>query len=168
MSLDLVSIVEFSNENSHFFKEINQEWIQEMFALESKDQKVLENPEKYILHPGGQILFVKVEGLGIVGAGALMPTGPHEMELTKMGVFKKARGTGAGGFLLQALIQRALDLGVENLYLLTNKKCEAAIHLYEKHGFVHNKEIMQRFGGEYSRCDVAMRYHATFVERISQ
>lgn len=158
MDLSHLSIVEFSKENSHFFKEINEEWIQEMFALESKDQKVLESPEQYILNPGGQILFVKVKGLGIVGAGALMPTGSREMELTKMGVFKKARGTGAGGFLLQALIQKALDLGVENLYLLTNKKCESAIHLYEKYGFVHDKEIMQRFGGEYSRCDVAMRF----------
>lgn len=158
MDLSQLSIVEFSKENSHYFKEINEEWIQEMFALESKDQKVLDNPEKFILNPGGQILFVDVKGLGIVGAGALMPTGPREMELTKMGVFKKARGTGAGGFLLQALIQKALDLGVENLYLLTNKKCEAAIHLYAKYGFVHDKEIMQRFGGEYSRCDVAMRY----------
>lgn len=155
-----LSIVEFSDENSHFFKDINEEWIQEMFALESKDQKVLENPKKYIIDPGGQILFASVEGLGIVGAGALMPTGPREMELTKMGVFKRARGTGAGGYLLQALIQKALDLGVENLYLLTNKKCEAAIHLYQKFGFVHDKEIMQRFGGEYSRCDVAMRFRS--------
>ena len=158
MKRNFLSVVEFSNENSRFFKEINEEWIQEMFELESKDRKVLENPEKYILNTGGQILFVKAEGLGIVGTGALMPSGAQEMELTKMGVFKKARGTGAGDFLLQALIQRALDLGVENLYLLTNKRCEAAIHLYEKHGFVHEQEIMRRFGGEYARCDVAMRF----------
>ena len=74
-----------------------------------------------------------------------------------MGVLKKARGLEAGGYLLKALIEKARQLATKNLYLLTNKKCEAAIHLYKKHGFVDDKEIMSRFGGEYGRCDVAMR-----------
>jgi len=36
----------------------------------------------------------------------------------------------------------------------------SAIHLYEKHGFLHDPETMARFGGEYDRADVAMRYVA--------
>ena len=44
------------------------------------------------------------------------------------------------------------------LYLLTNKKCAPAIHLYEKLGFQHDAEIMARYGARYERCDVALRF----------
>ena len=57
------------------------------------------------------------------------------------------------------MIDRAREMGAELLYLLSNRKSAAAIHLYEKLGFRHDAEIMQRFGIRYARCDVAMRYH---------
>jgi ribosomal protein S18 acetylase RimI-like enzyme len=47
---------------------------------------------------------------------------------------------------------------MDTLYLLTNRKCAAAIHLYEKLGFEHSEEIMRRYGQRYERCDVAMIY----------
>jgi GNAT superfamily N-acetyltransferase len=65
-----------------------------------------------------------------------------------------------GEFLLSAIIDRASLLGAEPLYLLTNAKCAAAIHLYEKLGFRHDAEIMARYGARYEWCDVAMGYHA--------
>jgi ribosomal protein S18 acetylase RimI-like enzyme len=46
----------------------------------------------------------------------------------------------------------------ELLYLLSNRKSAAAIHLYEKVGFVHDAQIMRKFAAQYARCDVAMRY----------
>jgi RimJ/RimL family protein N-acetyltransferase len=49
-------------------------------------------------------------------------------------------------------------MGIERLYLLTNTKCTAAIHLYEKLGFEHDAEVMERFGRRYERCNVAMSY----------
>lgn len=39
-----------------------------------------------------------------------------------------------------------------------NEECESAIHLYEKSGFQHDQTIMQKFGGEYTRCNVAMNF----------
>jgi ribosomal protein S18 acetylase RimI-like enzyme len=47
---------------------------------------------------------------------------------------------------------------MDMLYLLTNRKCASAIHLYEKLGFEHSGEIMRRYGSRYERCDVAMIY----------
>jgi ribosomal protein S18 acetylase RimI-like enzyme len=80
-------------------------------------------------------------------------------ELTKMGVLEAARGRKVGEFLLAAALERARAMGVaDRLYLLTNRKCAAAIHLYEKLGFQHDAEIMALFGSRYERCDVAMRY----------
>jgi N-acetylglutamate synthase-like GNAT family acetyltransferase len=138
------------------FKKINEEWITEMFALESKDKKVLDYPEDEILNKGGHILFVGNIELGIFGAGALIKTAEDEYELSKMGVLKTARGLKAGDFLLSLLIVLAKKINSKKLYLLTNKKCEAAIHLYLKHGFEHSSDIMQSYSKEYARCDVAM------------
>ena len=74
------------------------------------------------------------------------------------GVRETARGLKAGEFLLEAVITRAQTMGAAKLYLLTNHICEAAIHLYEKLGFVHDGQIMAEYGARYERCDVAMRY----------
>lgn len=44
--------------------------------------------------------------------------------------------------------------------LLSNAKCAAAVHLYEKAGFRHDADIMARYGARCERCNVAMRYVA--------
>ena len=155
-----LSIHSWSPTLAKAFHDINVQWIEAMFALEETDRKVLENPQSMIIDKGGDILFVSVEGLGIVGACALMPAKDDgAFELTKMGVLDSARGQKAGEFLLDAVLARANAMKIETLFLLTNKKCEAAIHLYEKLGFVHDPDIMARYGCSYERCDVAMRYH---------
>ena len=140
------------------FRAINAAWIEAMFVLEPHDEDVLSHPRAHIVDKGGVILFAEHPDHGIIGTGALMPTAPGAYELTKMGVREEARGTGAGALLLAALLESARALpDCDTLYLLTSTKCEAAIHLYEKAGFVHDAEIMARFGGDYGRCDVAMR-----------
>lgn len=140
------------------FRDINAQWIAAMYTLEPADREVLENPRARIIDRGGDILFVEAEGLGVVGACALQKTGEGQFELTKMGVLESARGLKAGEFLLQAVIARAERLGAKRLYLLSNRKSAAAIHLYEKLGFVHDEEIMREFGARYARCNVAMLY----------
>lgn len=153
-----LAIQEFRDHLAAHFHDINAEWINAMFRLEDTDRDVLQHPRARIIDPGGQILFVEAEGLGIVGTCALQKTSPTSYELTKMGVREAARGRKAGEFLLAAAIERARSLGADPLYLLTNAKCVAAIHLYEKHGFRHDANIMARYGARYERCDVAMRY----------
>lgn len=158
MNANGLRIVEFSDALAGDFYQINAQWINTMFVMEDADRITLENPRHKIMDPGGTILFVEAEGLGLVGACALRKESEGVFELTKMGVLECARGRKAGAFLLDTIIARAEQMGVETLYLLTSKKCEAAIHLYEKAGFVHDSGIMGRFGGSYDRCDVAMRF----------
>lgn len=148
----------FSDDLAQAFHDINVEWIGAMYLIEQTDRDVLENPRARIIDAGGDILFVEAEGLGIVGACALQKTGPRQFELTKMGVLEAARGRKAGEFLLHAVIARAREMGAERLYLLSNAKSEAAVHLYEKLGFVHDAGIMAEFGARYARCNVAMLY----------
>ena len=151
-------IVEFRDDLAAAFHDINTQWIRSMFVLEPTDREVLENPRARIIDPGGAILFVEAEGLGLVGTCALQKTGPGQFELTKMGVLESARGRGAGQFLLKAMIARAEALGADLLYLLTSSRCDTAIRLYEAAGFSHDAGVMSSFGARYARCDVAMRY----------
>jgi len=153
-----LAIRRFSDALAADFYRINAEWIEDMYQLEQTDIDVLSNPRERIIAPGGDILFVEDPALGIVGTCALQKTGERQFELTKMGVLGTARGRKAGEFLLEAIIARAYALGCDRLYLLSNAKSAAAIHLYEKLGFVHDAGIMEAFGKRYARCNVAMLY----------
>ncbi|WP_295526280.1 GNAT family N-acetyltransferase [Novosphingobium sp. Chol11] len=158
MTTPRLTIRAFSDDLAPAFYDINAEWIEAMFVLEPVDREVLMNPRARIIDTGGAILFVEAEGLGVVGTGALRPASGSAFELTKMGVTETARGLKAGEFLLAALIARAGQLGADPLYLLTNRDCAAAIHLYEKLGFAHDAGIMQTYGALYQRANVAMVY----------
>lgn len=158
MQTETVNIIEFSSELATYFELINSQWIEEMFVLEEVDKQVLCHPQQSIINSGGKIWFAEHPQLGIVGTCALLNKGEGKYELTKMGVLKIARGLKIGEILLQHVIQEAQSFAFESLFLLTNSKCEAAIHLYEKNGFVHDKNIMSSYGKIYQRCDVAMRW----------
>jgi len=149
---------DFSDDLAEAFYRINAEWIQTMFALEQNDIDLLSRPRELILDKGGVVLFAETRDLGVVGTCALMVSKDGWVELTKMGVLESARGLKVGEFLLAKTLERAASLGMDKVYLLTNRKCAAAIHLYEKLGFVHDAEIMRQFGARYERCDVAMSY----------
>jgi N-acetylglutamate synthase-like GNAT family acetyltransferase len=156
--VNTLTIREYSEALAPDFYRINAQWIEAMFTMEETDRETLEHPNEKIIRPGGAILFVETSDQGVVGAGALQKTGPGRFELTKMGVLDSVRGRKAGEFLLVHLVHRARTLNAEQLYLLTNKKCAAAIHLYEKIGFVHDAQIMEDYGKRYARCDVAMSF----------
>jgi N-acetylglutamate synthase-like GNAT family acetyltransferase/DNA-binding MarR family transcriptional regulator len=158
---EVLSIRDYSDDLAREFHDINAEWISDMFRMEDTDRKTLENPRASIIDAGGAVLFVEAAGMGIIGTCALQKTGTTGFELTKMGVRKAARGLKAGEFLLNAVINKAQELGADPLYLLTNGRCAAAIHLYEKLGFRHDAAIMADYGARYARCDVAMRYVET-------
>ena len=153
-----LTILEYADTLAPLFRDINAQWIESMYQMEQADLEVLENPRARIIDQGGDILFVAAEGLGVVGTCALRKTADGQFELTKMGVLESARGRKAGEFLLKAVIARAERLGAQRLYLLSNSKSAAAVHLYEKLGFAHDAGIMQEFGARYERCNVAMLY----------
>lgn len=157
-----LEILAYKETYAPFFESINTQWINEMFVLEPIDKAVLSQPQEHIINKGGKIWFARHSELGIVGTCALLNKGNGAYELTKMGVEKSARGLKVGEYLLQEVLneikQNRSIIGIKTLFLLTNKKCEAAIHLYEKNGFVHCGNVMQEYGTSYERCDVAMKY----------
>ena len=97
-----------------------------------------------------------------IGPGDVLALDAHP-DVATLATLIAARRVGAWTLPLnpkapEAEIARAEALGAQTLFLLSNRRSEAAIHLYEKAGFRHDAEIMARYGPEFSRCDVAMRY----------
>lgn len=153
-----VEIITYTPELAHHFYDINAQWVNDMFYMEAYDEKILSNPQKYIIDEGGQVWFAKHETLGIIGTCAVKNFGDNWYELTKMGVLESSRGLKAGEILLKQVIKDTLKWKVDTLFLLTNSICKPAIHLYEKNGFIHDEGIRNKFTGLYERSDVFMKY----------
>ncbi|MBN4052171.1 GNAT family N-acetyltransferase [Sphingobacteriaceae bacterium AH-315-L07] len=132
-----VDIIEFKDQYALDFATLNFEWLEKYFHIEDYDKKILTNPQKYILDPGGQILFAIVDDK-IVGTVALIKRGEGVFELAKMAVTEGYKGLKIGQKLMYACIDYAGQHGVKQLFLDSNTKLAPAISLYNKVGF---KEI---------------------------
>jgi DNA-binding MarR family transcriptional regulator/GNAT superfamily N-acetyltransferase len=140
----------------HFYR-INAEWLERYWTLEEIDRRVLTQPEKHILDPGGAIFFALIDG-EVIGTCALLQESPGVFELTKMGVETGWRGVGAGRLLIEAMIAEFHKRRGKTLFLESNAKLKPALALYESAGFVH--QAAPRPGSHYQRSDVYMIYQA--------
>ena len=148
-----VDIVSFKNDYSHYFYDLNVEWLKTYFYVEPYDEEILSKPEKYIINKGGHIFFARLNKQ-IVGTVALMPIGNDGLfELTKMAVSPKHRGHKIGQQLMQFCIDYAKSLGLPKLILYSSRKLENAIYIYRKFGFI---EIPVEPNSPYKRCDIKM------------
>ncbi|HEV7610608.1 MAG TPA: PhzF family phenazine biosynthesis isomerase [Steroidobacteraceae bacterium] len=133
------------------------EWLERFFVPEELDHRVLGSPFKTIVAPGGSILFARIQQQ-IVGTCALIAEcgHPDHYELAKMAVTAAHQGRGIGSQLLTAAIAKFIALGGTHLHLETSSRLNAAIRLYQSHGFRRE----QRPGGPspYVRADVYMEY----------
>lgn len=145
-------LISYRPEYQKLFEDLNMEWIKKYFTVEPMDTKVLKNPEKYILKPGGEIYFVTFKG-DIIGTAALKVENSKTIELTKMAVLPSAQGIGAGKYLCQKMIERAKEKNFPTLILYTNSKLLTAVSMYLKLGF---KEIpIEKY--EYERANIKMK-----------
>ena len=146
-----VSIVNYSPEFKQAFRDLNYEWINKYFKVEASDLKMLENPETYILAPGGVILIALYEGEP-VGTSALIKMENGTYELAKMSVAPNMQGKKIGLRLGEAVIEKAKELKASKLFLETNSTLKPALALYEKLGFSE----VSGLSSPYDRCNVQM------------
>lgn len=147
-----VLVTPFRPEFSHRFEELNREWIEQYFALETADLTLFSDPYGAIVAPGGQIFFVMENG-DAVGTCAVVRESDRVFELAKMAVTSSARGRGYGDLLIRAAIDFARASGAHKLVLASNSRLTTALSLYEKHGFRHVPISGEQ---EYERVDVLM------------
>ena len=71
----------------------------------------------------------------LIGTGALVPRGEGVAEIVRMSVAGEMRRCGIGKMILQALRQKAVELGVRRIILETTETWHEVIAFYEKNGF---------------------------------
>lgn len=136
------------------FRELNEAWIRQYFAIEPKDLEVLGDPVEHILKPGGHIIMA-IDGGRAVGCCALLAMPEGSFEIGKMAVAEEFRGQGIGRKLLARAVELAREIGAKRLYLETSTKLPNAIHLYESQGFRYlPPERIRR--SPYARSDLYM------------
>jgi len=149
---DSIRIVPYRPDLAPAFAELNRQWIEGLFRMETADRLVLDHPEAEILAPGGQIFFA-MDGDSAVGTAAAIPTAPGTFELAKMAVSPAYRGRGLGERLGRAVIAYCRDARAKLVYLETNSSLANAIRLYHRLGFVH---ATPPHHSGYARADVYM------------
>ena len=148
----MISIVAFREEYSKHFEILKNEWLDEYFEIEEYDKKVLQNPFKYIIEPGGHILFAKIES-EFIGTVALIKRSEGVFELAKMSVSDKFKGRKIGYKLMVSAIDLAKEKKAHTIFLDSNRKLKPALSLYKKVGF---NEIPVPKNTPYERCDIRM------------
>ena len=129
-----IAIFDYEPAHRAIFRELNHEWIAHYFTIEPQDNAMLDDPEGYILEPGGHI-FMASYGGEVVGTCALIKEHNGVYELAKMAVTPRAQGLGIGWALGQAILGKARDLGAHRMELISDSKLEPALALYKKLGF---------------------------------
>jgi ribosomal protein S18 acetylase RimI-like enzyme len=147
-----IQIVEFHPEHRQRFKEINVQWITRDFVMEEEDIKTVDDPEDYILKPGGKI-FISLYNNEVVGTCGYQNFGNNEFEMIKMAVDEKYRGLKIGKIIGEESLKKMKAYGAKKIFLFSNTKGSAtAIALYRKLGFIETP----LGDSEFQRADIRM------------
>ncbi len=94
--------------------------------------------EFYSADPARRAYFVLMEGERLVGGIGLAEIDLFEdcAELQKLYLDDSVKGRGLGYRLIEQVEGAARALGYERMYLETHTNLQAAIHIYEKSGYV--------------------------------
>ena len=133
-----IRIVHFSQDFKEDFYRLNAQWLNKYYCVTEEDEDLLRNPERIIEKDGG-VFFALFNSIP-VGTCALVPENNSTYELIKMGVDPEFQGKGIGALLMNACLQFARDRNAKMITLETAVPLKAAIHLYEKFGFVKTSE----------------------------
>ncbi len=128
-----VQIVGYRPAYKKHFRRLNLDWIEDDFVVETKDRKLLEDPNR-VVRRGGEVLFA-ILGDEVIGTCALLRHDAATWELTKMAVDRNRRRQGHGRRLARAVIERATEEGASRLWLRTSPLLRGAERLYRSLGF---------------------------------
>ena len=147
-----VAILPFEPRHAADWARLNEGWLIEGgFVIETKDRKVIDDPQGAILDAGGRIFIAERDGRAI-GCCALMAMGDGGFEVAKMCVTPAARGLGLGRRLLQACEDAARAAGATRLYLESASSLKPAGALYRAFGY----DDLPPRPTPYARADVFM------------
>lgn len=121
-----------------------------MFVMEEEDYREFDSIEQSIAD-GAQIFFALNDAYQVMDTCMIAKRNETDWEIMKFAADQKFAGQGAGSAVLKACIDYAKENKVENLYIMSNKRCLEALHLYRK---FHLQEIkMDKY--PFERSDIA-------------
>lgn len=132
----MIKIVPFENTHAAAFKQLNLEWLEAYGLFEPADLQYLDKPLSNIIEQGGRILMAITDN-GVIGTCAIIIETSNTAELAKLAVSPDAQGKGVGRMLAKESIKEARKMGLKKIFLVSNKKLNRAIQLYESFGFKH-------------------------------
>lgn len=149
-----IEVVNYKEEHHNAFFQLNRQWIESYWHLEPHDVEVLENPDKYILQPGGHIFVATYRGnaVGVCALCKMDPESGYDYELAKLAVSSEVRRKGIGLRLCRRALDFAGSADAKRIFLESNTRLKSAIALYRKLGF---KELTE-FHPAYERGDIQM------------
>ena len=154
-----MKIVPYDEKYKEDFIEMNKHWIYEMFVIEDEDLAAFNNIES-ALEAGGQIFFAIDDEENVLACCMIAPLPNGEWEIEKFCARGMYTGTGAGTACLKACMNYAREKCVEKIVIVTNTKCEQAIHLYRKFGFIEVPVDKKKF--PYERANIAFEQTFTY------
>lgn len=104
---------------------------------------------------GHVFLLIQEDGINLGFASYQINTLPNKTKLHKIYIDPDTQGKGVGKFLLNEVVQRALNSGNSHLFLNVNKY-NKAFHFYEKLGFQKIADEVIEIGNGYVMDDYVM------------
>ena len=132
-----MNIIPFDEKYRQDFIDFNTDWIVSNFGfLEEHDVETFDKIDEAM--DLGAMIFFAVEDDTALATCMAMPVNGTTWEICKLGSNKYVPHKGAGSAVFEASMKWALEHGAERLFILSNSRLKAALHIYEKYGF---KEI---------------------------
>lgn len=158
-----MNIIPFDEKYRQDFIDFNTDWIVSNFGfLEEHDVETFDKIDEAM--DLGAMIFFAVEDDTALATCMAMPMNGTTWEICKLGSNKNVPHKGAGSAVFEASMKWALEHGAERLFILSNSRLKAALHIYEKYGF---KEI-KLDNYEYVRGDIAFEYYKGSGEENEQ
>lgn len=129
----IVEIIDYSPEYKEHFKNLNMGWMSQ-FKIDNAQRAIVEHPDEQIIQKGGFIFFAEVDEK-IVGTGALLRESNKLYEIAYMAVTPSYQGRHIGKSLLKKAIDKAIQAGAKQVYLVTSTKLKASLEMYRTFGF---------------------------------
>lgn len=146
----MMKVIPYDPRYREKFIEYNTDWIVDNFGfLEKEDKETFENMEEDIKN--GAMIYFAVEGENVLAVCMAKHMQEGTWEICKLASNKHRPHKGCGSAVFEAAMQWAIRHGASRLFIVSNRKLKAALHIYEKFGFQEIK--LDNY--EYVRGDVA-------------
>ena len=145
-----MKIIEYDSKYKEDFIQFNKDLIIDNLGfLEDEDIKTFEKMDEELAN--GAMIYFAIEDGSALACCMAKPMENGTWEICKLASNKNRVHKGCGSAVFEAAVQWAIDHGAKRLFILSNSRLKAAIHIYEKFGF-HQLKLDDY---EYVRGDIA-------------